>query len=33
MLENIEGQLKMENPEILETYGTQDGDKQNKNTT
>ena len=27
------GQSKMDNPEKLATYGTQDEDKQNKNTT
>ena len=31
-LENTEGQSKMDNPEKLATLGTQDEDKQNKNT-
>ena len=31
-LENTEGQSKMDNPEKLATYGTQDEEKQNKNT-
>ena len=33
MLENTEGAIKMDNPEKLPTYGTQDEDKQSKNTT
>jgi hypothetical protein len=33
MLENTEGAIKMNNPEKLATYGTQDEEKQSKNTT
>ena len=33
MLENTEGAIKMNNPEKLATYGTQDEEKQCKNTT
>ena len=33
MLENTEGQSKMNNPEKLATQGTQDEDKQSKYTT
>ena len=33
MLENIEGAIKTNNPEKLATHGTQDEEKQNKNTT
>jgi hypothetical protein len=33
MLENTEGAIKMENPDKLETQGTQYEDKQNKTTT
>ena len=33
MLENTKGQSKMDNPVKLVTYGTQDEDRQNKNTT
>ena len=34
MLENTEGSIKkMDNPEKLATYGTQDEENQNKNTT
>ena len=29
----LKGQSKMDNPEILATWGTQDEEKQNKNTT
>ena len=32
MLENTEGQSKMDNSEKLATQGTQDEEKQNKNT-
>ena len=32
MLENIEGGIKMDNPEKLATWCTQDEDRQNKNT-
>ena len=32
MLENTEGQSKMDNSEKLVTQGTQDEEKQNKNT-
>ena len=32
-LENTKGHSKMDNPEKLATSGTQDEDKQNKNTT
>ena len=31
-LENTEGAIKTDNPEKLATYGTQDEEKQNKNT-
>jgi hypothetical protein len=33
MLENTEGAIKMNNPEKLATYGTQDEEKQSRNTT
>ena len=33
MLENIEGESNINNLEKLATYGTQDEEKQNKNTT
>ena len=33
MLENTEGAIKKDNPEKLVTQGTQDEEKQNKNTT
>jgi len=33
MLENTEGEKQWDNPEKLETQGTQDEEKQNKNTT
>jgi hypothetical protein len=33
MLENTERAIKMDNPEKLATYGTQDEGKQSKNTT
>ena len=33
MLENTEEAIKMDNPEKLAIQGTQDEDKQNKNTT
>ena len=32
-LENTEGAIKMDNPEKLATQGTQDEEKQSKNTT
>ena len=32
MLENTEGQSKMDNPEKLATHGTQEEDKQTKST-
>ena len=33
MLENIEGTIKKDNPEKLETYNTSDEENQNKHTT
>ena len=33
MSENTEGESLMDNPEKLTTYGTQNKEKQNKNTT
>ena len=33
MVDNTERKSKMDKPEKLATYGTQDNDKENKNTT